>query len=51
MLLTHSLKDFVEQLNVLKVDDDGIPTMDKFAGTKTDINLKNHHTWAVQFKS
>ena len=25
--------------------DDGINPMEKFAGTKIDINFKNHHTW------
>ena len=27
------------------MDDDGINPMEKFAGTKKDIYLKNHHTW------
>ena len=31
------------------MDDDGITPMEKFLGTKTDINLKNHHTWVCTF--
>ena len=38
------LKAFVEQLNELNVDDDGITPMENFAGTTADIDLKNHHT-------
>ena len=45
ILCTYVLKAFEEQLNVLKLDDYGITFMEKFAGTKTDITLKNHHTW------
>ena len=45
MLWPYSLKPCVEQLNELKVDDDGITPIEKFAGTTTDITLKNHHTW------
>ena len=37
--------DFAEQLNLLKVDDDGITPMVKFVGTKVDINLNNYHKW------
>ena len=44
MLCNYVLKFFVEQLNVLKVDDDGITPMERFSGTTTDINLKNNHT-------
>ena len=40
MLWTYALKDFSEQLNVLKVNADGITPMEKFTGTTTDINLK-----------
>ena len=36
--------DFAEQFNVLKVDDDGITPMEKFAGTTTEIYPQNHHT-------
>ena len=32
-------------MNVIKVDDDGITTMENFAGTTTDISIKNQHTW------
>ena len=49
MLWTYTLRAFAEHLNKLKVNDDGITPMYKFAGTKTDITLKNFHTWAVQF--
>ena len=45
MLWAYALKDFSEKLNVLKVDDDGITPMEKFAGTTTDITIKNHHIW------
>ena len=45
MLQTYKLKNFSEQLNVLKVDDDGINTIENFECTTTDISLKNHHTW------
>ena len=45
MLWPYSLKAFAEQFNVIKVDYDGITPMEKFSGTTTYINLKNHHTW------
>ena len=45
MLWTYALKYFSEKLNELKVDGDGITPMEKFSGTTTDINLKNHHIW------
>ena len=32
-------------MNALKADDGGITTIKKFAGTTTDISLKNHHKW------
>ena len=44
MLQTYKLKAFAEKLNELMVDDDGITPMEKFAGTMTDITLKNCHT-------
>ena len=44
MLWPYKLKDFSEQLNVLKVDNNGITPMEKFSGTTTDINLKNNYT-------
>ena len=44
----YKLKNFAEKLNVLKVDDYGITSMEKFAGTTTYISLKNHHTWGCQ---
>ena len=40
MLWTYVQKSFVEKLNVLKVYDDGIITMDNFEDTTTDITLK-----------
>ena len=39
MLCPYALKAFAEQLNVLKVDDDGITPMEKFSGTTTYITL------------
>ena len=45
MLWPYALKAFAEQLNILKVDDNGITPMEKFEGTTTDIALKNHHKW------
>ena len=36
----HSIK-----INELKVDDDGFTLMENFVSTKTDIIVKNHHTW------
>ena len=44
MLWTYALKAFSEQLNILKVDYDGITPMEKFAGTTTNIYLKINHT-------
>ena len=40
MLLSYSFKAFSEQLHVIKVDDDSINPMYKFAGTITYISLK-----------
>ena len=45
MLCPYALNYFKEQLNVLKVDDNEVPLMEKFAGTKIDITIKIHHTW------
>ena len=44
MLWPYELKDYVEQLNVLKLDYDGITPMENSTGTTTDITLKNNHT-------
>ena len=44
MLWPYALKYFAEQLNELKVYNDGITPMENFAGTTADITLKNHHT-------
>ena len=49
MLLPYTLNYFVEKLNLLKVDDYGITTIEKFAGTTIYISLKNHHTWGCHF--
>ena len=49
MLWPYSLEDFTEQLNGLKLDDDGITHMEKFSGTTREINLKNHHTRGCTF--
>ena len=45
MVWPYAMKYFAEQWNVIKVGDDGITPMEKFAGTTTDITLRNHHTW------
>ena len=45
ILETNELKYFAWQFNLLKVDDDRIIPMEKFADTTTEISLKNHHTW------
>ena len=42
------MKDFAEQLNLLKLDDDEITTMEKFSGTTTYITLKGHRTGGCQ---
>ena len=51
IIWSYVLKDFSEQLNELKVDVYGITTMEKFAGTTTDITLKITTPGAVQFMS
>ena len=51
MLWPYEMKNFSEQLNVLKVNDDGITPMENFAGTITDINLKITTHGSVQFMS
>ena len=51
MLWPYVLKSSSKKLNVLKVDGDGITTMEKFAFTTTYIALTNHHTWVFQFVS
>ena len=45
MVCPYALESFSEQLNIIKMGDYGITLMGNFAGTTTDINLKNHHTW------
>ena len=44
-LWTYSLKSFSEQLNKIKVGDDGVTLMEEFACTQKYITLKNNHTW------
>ena len=51
ILWTYVLKVFSEQLNVVKVDGDGITPMKNFAGTTTEITLKIAIHEAVQFMS
>ena len=51
ILWTYSLNYFAEQLNVLKVYDDGINPMEKFVGTTTYIYIKIDTHGAVQFMS
>ena len=41
----YALKAFTYQINELKVNDDGITTMEKFSGKTTYINIKNHHKY------
>ena len=43
ILWPQELKAFIEQLNVLKVDDDEINPIDNFADTTSEITIKNHH--------
>ena len=38
-------EDFAEQISEIKADDNGVTPMETFSGNKTDITLKNHHTW------
>ena len=45
MLWPYALKVFVEQLNVLKVENDGITSMENFADTTTNIYPNTPHTW------
>ena len=49
MLWHYALKYFTEQLNVLKVDDDGITPIEKFPDTIVGITLENRHTWIFTF--
>ena len=49
MLYPYSLKEFSEQLNELKVGDDGITPMEHFAGTTIYITPKIITYVAVQF--
>ena len=48
MLCPYALNSLTEQLNKLKVDDDGITLMERFSGTTTNITIKNLHTWACK---
>ena len=49
ILCPYEPKAFAEQLNVLKVDGDGITLMENVSGTTTYITIKNHHTWGCPF--
>ena len=44
MLCLYDLKAFSENINELKVNDDGITPMENFADITTYITLKNRHT-------
>ena len=44
MLWSYEIKLFEEQLNELKVSDDGVTKNDKFSDTTADITIKNHST-------
>ena len=43
MLWPYAPKYFVEQLNLIKVDDYGITPMQNFSETTTDKTFKNNH--------
>ena len=45
ILWFYELKNLAENFNELKVDDNGITPIDKFAGTTTDITVRNPHKW------
>ena len=45
MLWKYALNALSEQLNELKVGDDGVNPMERFTGETTYITLKNHHIW------
>ena len=51
MFWAYALKYFTEQLNALKLDDDGITPMENFAGTTTYISLKTTTHGDVHFMS
>ena len=51
MLWTYALKVFSENLNVLKLDGDGITPMEKFSGATIDITLKIATCGDVRFMS
>ena len=51
MLWPYVLKSFVEQLNILKVYDDGIIPMEKFSVTTKYITLKITTHGSVHFMS
>ena len=45
MLCTYSPKAFVQQLNDIKVDGDGVTPVDIFSGITTDVTQKYKLTW------
>ena len=51
ILWPYELKAFGEQLNVLKLDDNGITPMENFSVTTTDITIKITTHGYVQFMS
>ena len=48
MLWPYTVNNFAEQLTELEMGDYGVTPIDNCSVTKTDINLKNHHTWGYQ---
>ena len=51
MLWPYALKEFSEELNKIKVDNDGITPMEKFSVTTKYITSKTTTHGAVQFMS
>ena len=49
ILLSYSLKAFSEKFNVLKVDYDRVPPMERFSVTTIDITIKIATHGDVQF--
>ena len=44
-VMDQCTEDFAEQIIEIKADDNGVTPMETFSGNKTDITLKNGHTW------
>ena len=49
LLFPYALKEYLEKLNELTVDDDGIISMEKFACTTKDITVKMTTHRALKF--